>query len=235
MEIEAADDFVLTSSTSIQHATFTGILSGNATVSDILNVGVEIYRVFPGDSNNPPTGNVPTRVNSPSDVVFASRQSADANMTFSTKTLASLFTTNKSVLNGINPIPNQFTGGEGAMRGTEVEFDLTFSAPLDLDSDHYFFVPQVEVDTQNGEFYWLSAPKPIGADGTPFVPDLQTWIRNEALSPDWLRVGTDITHQGPFNGAFSLEGTAGPVPEPRTLGFMALGLAGLAIARNVKR
>ena len=34
-------------------------------------------------------------------------------------------------------------------------------------------------------------------------PDLQSWIRNEGpglLAPDWLRIGTDITHQGPFDG-----------------------------------
>jgi PEP-CTERM motif len=50
----------------------------------------------------------------------------------------------------------------------------------------------------------------------------------ENLDPDWLRVGTDITGQGPFNAAFSLSGQA--VPEPSSLvllasgGFLALGL-----------
>ena len=46
------------------------------------------------------------------------------------------------------------------------------------------------------------------APGTPFTTgtDLQSWIRNDALAPDWLRIGTDITHQGPFNAAFSLSG-----------------------------
>ena len=38
------------------------------------------------------------------------------------------------------------------------------------------------------------------------MPDLQSWIRNDALAPDWLRIGTDITAQGPFNAAFSLSG-----------------------------
>jgi hypothetical protein len=38
------------------------------------------------------------------------------------------------------------------------------------------------------------------------MPDLQSWIRNDALAPDWLRIGTDITGQGPFNAAFSLSG-----------------------------
>ena len=61
----------------------------------------------------------------------------------------------------------------------------------------------------------LSAPKPITGGTGPFVGDLQTWIRNENLAPDWLRVGTDITHQGPFNAAFSLTGvsSAASVPE----------------------
>jgi hypothetical protein len=52
---------------------------------------------------------------------------------------------------------------------------------------------------KNGDFLWLSAFKPIVAPGTPFMPDLQSWIRNDALAPDWSRIGTDITHQGPFN------------------------------------
>src|SRR4030095_322803 len=63
-----------------------------------------------------------------------------------------------------------------------------------------------EVGLSSGDFLWLSAPRPIVAPGTPFLPDLQSWIRNDALAPDWLRIGTDITGQGPFNAAFSLSG-----------------------------
>ncbi len=44
------------------------------------------------------------------------------------------------------------------------------------------------------------------APGTPLTLDLQSWIRNDALAPDWLRIGSDITGQGPFNAAFSLSG-----------------------------
>src|SRR4029077_3569095 len=58
----------------------------------------------------------------------------------------------------------------------------------------------------DGNFLWLSAPKPIVAPGTPFAADLQSWIRNANLAPDWLRIGTDITGQGPFNASFSLMG-----------------------------
>jgi hypothetical protein len=58
----------------------------------------------------------------------------------------------------------------------------------------------------SGNFLWLSAPKPIVAPGTPFTPDLQSWIRNDNLAPDWLRIGTDVVGAGAFNAAFSLTG-----------------------------
>jgi hypothetical protein len=79
------------------------------------------------------------------------------------------------------------------------------------------------VQLSNGNFLWLSAPKPIVPPGTSFTPDLQSWIRNDGLAPDWLRVGDDITGQGPFNAAFILSGQ--PVPEPSTSAFVLLGLA----------
>ena len=75
---------------------------------------------------------------------------------------------------------------------------------------------------------WLSAPKPIVPPGTPFPPgstDLQTWMRNGDLDPDWSRVGTDITHQGPFNGTFTLSGS--PTPEPSALLLEGTGLLAL--------
>jgi hypothetical protein len=136
-----------------------------------------------------------------------------------------------TVINGINPKPNQFTGGEGPATGQEVLFTVFLSNPFSLPTDHYFFIPQVEVN--DGEFLWLSAPKPIVPPGTPFAPDLQSWIRNENLAPDWLRIGTDITHQGPFNAAFSLAGTE--VPEPGTLALFASGMAILAGVFRGKR
>jgi hypothetical protein len=76
----------------------------------------------------------------------------------------------------------------------------------------------------NVNFLWLSAPKPIVS------PDLQTWTRNDNLAPDWLRIGTDITHQGPFNAAFSLSGDT--VPEPSTWTMFAAALGVLAIFRK---
>src|ERR1041384_3924183 len=117
IEIESADDFVLTQNVHINSATFTGILTGATPV--IGQVRVEIYSVFPLDSVNPPSGNVPTRVNSPSDVEFDDRDTASANLTFTTSVLSASFSALNSVLNGINKIPAQTTGGEGPIPGQE--------------------------------------------------------------------------------------------------------------------
>jgi hypothetical protein len=232
IEIETADDFILPLFTTINQATFTGLLPLGATLGDVGQVTVEIYRVFPKDSVNPPSGNVPTRVNSPSDNAFATRNSVASTLTFTTKVLNPDFTAANSVLNGINPKPNQRTGGEGPVTGQEVQFTVSFTSPLGLPADHYFFVPQVEVAGGTGDFYWLSAPKPIVPPGTPFTPDLQSWIRNGDLDPDWLRVGTDIvgaTPPTPFNASFSLSGA---VPDATwsaaLLGLAVVGLGSLA-------
>jgi hypothetical protein len=151
---------------------------------------------------------VPTRVNSPSDIALASRESASSDLTFSTTALNPTFSALNSVQpGGIHPKPNQTTGGNGPVTGEEVQFNVSFSVPFDLPADHYFFVPQVLTST--GNFLWLSAPKPIVAPGTPFSPDLQSWTRDANLDPDWLRIGTDIVGGTPaptFNGTFSLTG-----------------------------
>ena len=146
-EIESADDFVLTGRTAITSATFTGVLTGSATTADIGEVRVEIYRVFPalsdvGRTSGAPTFStpqVPTRVNSPSDVELDDRDTANGNLNFSTTDLGS-FTANNSVLpGGIHPKPNQATLGNGPVTGTEVTFNVNFTTPFDLFPDHYFF------------------------------------------------------------------------------------------------
>jgi hypothetical protein len=236
-EIETADDFVLADHTSITSATFNGLLTGNASVGA---VRVEIYRVFPQDSNSAGVPQVPTRVNSPSDVAIADRDSSIAGMlAFSTSVLAATFTTNNSVQpGGVHSVPNQTTGGNGPLTGKEVKFDVTFGTGFDLLAGHYFFVPQVEIIGGSGEFYWLSASKPIVSPGTPFIPDLQTWTRDETLDPDWLRVGTDIvggTTPSTFNAAFSLSGntvSGTTVPEPNSLALIGLSALALVVARR---
>ena len=227
-EIETADDFVLTNHTLITGGSFTGLLVGSVALPTVENVIVEMYRVFPKDSDTTRIPNVPTRVNSPSDVEFEGRDASSSDMSFSTTNLGT-FTASNSVLNGIHPKPGQQTLGEGPVTGEEVTFNFTFTTPFDLPTDHYFFVPQVQVS--GGEFYWLSAPRPIVSPGTPFplgFTDLQAWIRNEGIDPDWLRVGTDIVGGNPaptFNAAFTLDGTTvEPVPEPASLALFATGL-----------
>jgi hypothetical protein len=236
-EIETGDDFALTQQTLITGAAFTGLIPLGASTSDIKNVIVEVYRVFPADSNvartsGPPTfstSNVPTRVNSPSDVALDEREFSAGSPGLAAVVLQSSFTAMNSVKpGGIHPAPNFFTGGNGPVTGQETQIVVNFSTPFDLAAGQYFFVPQVEL--LNGDFFWLSAPRPIVPPGTPFPPgftDLQSWTRDNSdggIEPDWLRVGTDITGQGPFNAAFVLNGVTVPAP------IAGAGLPGLILA-----
>jgi hypothetical protein len=248
-EIESADDFAITSPTLITSATFTGLVTTTTpgTTPTIGQVVVEIYEVFPNlsDTNRtsgPPTfstNNVPTRVNSPSDVELDDRDSMNGNLTFTTSVLSTTFTAANSIQPGGIPVPfTNPTMGNGPVTGEEVQFNVNFTTPFDLPFDpatsgHFFFVPQVEVT--GGDFLWLSAPKPIVPPGTQFPPgvtDLQSWTRDTALEPDWLRVGTDIV--GPINGVtttfnatFSLTGVT--VPEPASLSLLGAALVGIGL------
>jgi PEP-CTERM motif len=230
LETETADDFVTTAATQITDATFTGLLVGGATPANVKDVEIELYHVFPTDSTLPPDGRVVARMNSPSDNNFAAADGASGQLSFTTKVLSTAFTAANSVVNGIHAQPNQFTGGEGSVTGEEVEFDVHFTAPFQLGADHVFFRPEVDLGN-SGDFLWLSASKPIIPPGTPFgnpALDLQTWTRNDGpggLAPDWERIGTDITHEGPFNASFTLTGVV--VPEPSSL--LLLGFGGVLL------
>ena len=208
IQTETADDFVVTQSVVISEARFTGLLPLGTPLGSVGNVEVEIYHVFPGDSDTNRTATVPTRANSPGDVEIddATRDGLEGSLSFAATLVSSSFTASNSVVTGIHSGATPFTGGEGAATGEEVEISVQFNPPIALPAGHYFFRPEVEAGS--GDFLWLSAPRPIVAPGTPFTSgtDLQSWIRNDALAPDWLRIGTDITHQGPFNAAFSLSG-----------------------------
>jgi hypothetical protein len=130
----------------------------------------------------------------------------------------------------INKIPNQTTGGEGPATGEEVQIAITFNPPILLAAGHYFFRPEVLVT--GGDFLYLSAPRPIVSPGTVFSGDLQAWIRNSNLLPDWLHIGTDIIGGATpptFNMTFSLTGdtipNAGTPGEARCVGQTVSALA----------
>jgi hypothetical protein len=223
VQTETADDFVLTAPTLITQATFTGLIPSGANLSSIDQVEIEFYHVFPTDSMNPPSGRVVSRTNSPSDteITAATRDSAVAgSLSFTPSLVNSSFMVGNTVINGVHPKPNQTTGGEGSATGQEVRITVNFVTPVDLPPDHYFFRP--EVGLNSGNFLWLSAAGPLPGSG-----DLQTWIRNDNLAPDWERVGTDVVGGATpptFNASFSLTGVTVPGP------IAGAGLPGLVAA-----
>ena len=155
IEIESADDFAVTGPNTLKltGASFQGLLPSGAPLSSVTDVRIEIYRVFPADSNVGRTNGaplfstpqVPTRVNSPSDVELDSRASSAGTLSFTPAVVAPTFTANNSILNGIHPLPSVFTGGEGPVTGQQVSFNVVFTTPFTLPADHYFFVPQVQL------------------------------------------------------------------------------------------
>lgn len=224
IQTETADDFILNQSlTTINQATFVGLIPTGIPLSSIGQVEIEFYHLFPKDSG-PFDGRVTTRNNSPADVEIdaATRDSLAGTLSYTVTLLNQSFNVANTVVNGIHPLPDEFTGGEGPATGQEVLINVVFNTPVVLGPDHYFFRPEALVD--GGDFLWLSTVQP------QFPGDLQTWIRNDDLAPDWLRVGTDITGQGPFDAAFSLSGTT--VPEPSTWMLLAGSLGSAAYWRR---
>src|SRR5579862_658075 len=229
LETETADDFILGQNALISGATFVGLLPTGAPLSTISDVEIELYHIFPVDSNTARTPNVPTRTNSPSDNQFAAFDETAGDISVTASILNPSFTVANSVVNGIHASPNQFTGGEGAVTGEEVLFTIVFNHPFVVGAtDHDFFRP--EVGLSSGNFLWLSAPRP----GPIFTGDLQAWARNANLDPDWLRIGTDIiggsSTATTYNMTFSLSGTA--IPEPGSVLLLGFGMAAIIWVRR---
>jgi len=216
---ETADDFFLTETTVISGATITGLMTASS--ANISNVEIEVYHVFQefqadsnvGRTSGAPTFSTPkvvTRLNSPADVEIdaATRDGSEGTLEFAGSPLNASFAVQNTVVDGINPTPSK-TGGEGPARGEEVQITITFTKPILLPAGHYFFRPDVQLT--DGNFLYLSAAAPV-------APDLQAWIRNSDLEPDWLRIGTDIIGPDPITGAaapkfnmtFSLAGNTIP-------------------------
>ena len=225
IEIETGDDFVLTQTSSISGVTFTGLLSGGATAADISQVVVEIYRVFPLDSDTTRTPNVPTRANSPSDVALDSRDSSAGGLTFTTNTLSALVHGRQFRPQRDQPKPNQTTMGEGPVTGAGSCHQHDTERPVQPRPGPLLPGPAGPPRQRRGRVLLAFGTEPIVPPGTPFPPgstDLQAWIRNENLAPDWLRVGTDIEGLGrTFNASFSLNGQI--VPEPSSVVLGSIG------------
>src|SRR6516162_7398102 len=121
LNTETADDFLVTNPIVINQATFTGLVPAGTSLNDITQVEIEIYHVFPGDSVLPPSGNVPNRTNSPSDVEIgsATRDSANGSLVFTANVVSANFTALNSVISGIHKQPGQRTMGEGSISGEE--------------------------------------------------------------------------------------------------------------------
>src|SRR5437762_12180617 len=110
IQTETADDFIIVSNTTlISQATFTGLIPSGTPLSSVLNVEIEIYHVFPNDSDTNRTLHVPTRVISPGDVEIddATRDGLDGSLSFSATLVNTSFTASNSVVNGIHAATNQ--------------------------------------------------------------------------------------------------------------------------------
>src|SRR6185369_11999477 len=228
LETETADDFTLDQTTVIKRATIIGLVPSGTQTQNIKEVEIEVYHIFPLDSAMPPSGKVPTRANSPSDVEIdtATRAGNSGTLTFSTNVLNSNFGVGNTMVNNLK-VATAPPGGEGSTAGEQVEITITFTSPIILPAGHYFFRPEVLLTS--GDFLYLSSPKVI-----PAPKDLQAWIRNSNLAPDWLRVGTDIVGgvtAPTFNMTFSLAGET--VPEVGTPGVAnCLGKTFTALAQE---
>src|SRR5262245_39151261 len=151
IETETADDFLLQETTVIKSATITGLLPTGTPVGSIKDVEVEVYHIFPADSDvgrtsgspNFSTPGVPHRNNAPYDVEIdtATRDRLAGTLSILPRILSAAFTANLTVVN-----VDRFSmgaGSAGPITGEEVEIAITFTNPIILPSGHYFFRPEV--------------------------------------------------------------------------------------------
>ena len=107
LETETADDFTLDQTTVLKRATIVGLVPTGTQAQNIKEVEVEVYHVFPLDSAIPPSGKVPTRANSPSDVEIgtATRAGNSGTLTFSTNVLNSNFVVGNRNTDRLKSVP----------------------------------------------------------------------------------------------------------------------------------
>src|SRR5262249_22645983 len=104
IETETAGDFALQETTIIKSATIIGLLPAGTALYNIRDVEVEVYHVFPLDSAFPPSGKVPTRNNSPSDVEIdtATRARSAGTLAISPTVLNASFPVASTVVNNLS-------------------------------------------------------------------------------------------------------------------------------------
>jgi hypothetical protein len=185
-ETETADDFDLKKTTVITGATITGMIVPATPLANIADVEVEMYHVFPLDSVAP-SGNVPSRLNSPSDVEIASatRDARQGTLRFTTVLLDPNFLVKNTVVNGINKKPFNITHGEEQATGAEVEIDITFTNPILLPAGHYFFRPEVMVT--DGDFLSCRPRDPSFPLGRPS----RAICKRGSATPICRRIGSE--------------------------------------------
>src|SRR5258706_4655549 len=127
LETETADDFTLDQTTVIRGATIVGLVPLGTQPQDVKEVEVEVYHVFPLDSANPPSGKVPARANSPSDVEIdtATRAGNSGTLTLSTNVLNANFGVGNSVVNNLK-VATAPPGGEGSTAGEQDDDKVNF-------------------------------------------------------------------------------------------------------------
>src|SRR5262249_48143066 len=153
LETETADDFTLDQTTVIRRATIVGLVPSGTQAQDIKEVEVEVYHIFPLDSAIPPSGKVPSRANSPSDVEIgtATRAGNSGTLTFSTNVLNSNFTVGNTVVNNLK-VATAPPGGEGSTAGAKTGATQTFTPPPPLSAAPTLFPRAVPLSSAGVPF-----------------------------------------------------------------------------------